>query len=75
MIWNLERKYLVDAARITFTKHAIEKFDVLRDYGFEIQRKQIIETILDPEGARSSLFVIRGNSLETLQSVFRREVI
>ena len=66
---------MVDAARITFTKHAIEKFDVLRDYGFEIQRKQIIETILDPESARSSLFVIRVNSLETLQSVFRREVI
>lgn len=47
---------MVDAARITFTKHAIEKFDVLRDYGFEIQRKQIIETILDPESLHE-----RGN--------------
>jgi hypothetical protein len=47
---------LADAARITFTKHAVEKFDVLRNYGFEIQRKQIIQTILDPESLHE-----RGN--------------
>lgn len=40
---------MADAMRIIFTKHAIEKFDVLREYGFEIQRKQIVETILNPE--------------------------
>ncbi len=40
---------MADAMRITFTKHAIEKFDVLRDYGFEIQRKRVVEAILDPE--------------------------
>lgn len=47
---------MADAARITFTKHAIEKFDVLRNYGFEIQRRQIIQTILDPESLHE-----RGN--------------
>lgn len=47
---------MADATRITFTKHAIEKFDVLRNYGFEIQRKQIIQTILNPESLHE-----RGN--------------
>jgi hypothetical protein len=63
VIENLEREYLADAVRIMFTKHAIEKFDVMRNYGFEIQRKQIIETILDPESLYerdNQFFATRG---------------
>jgi hypothetical protein len=40
---------LADASKITFTKHAFEKFDVLRNYGFEVQKSQVIETVLNPE--------------------------
>jgi hypothetical protein len=31
------------------TRHAAEKFDVLKQYGFEIRKKLIINAILDPE--------------------------
>jgi hypothetical protein len=44
-----ERSSLADASRITFTKHASEKFDALRNYGLEIQISQVIETIFNPE--------------------------
>ena len=40
---------MADWLRIKFTKHALEKFDVLRNYGFEVQKRQIVETILNPE--------------------------
>lgn len=35
--------------KIRFTKHAAEKFDVLKRYGFEIRKKLVINAILDPE--------------------------
>lgn len=40
---------MVGASRIQFTKHAIEKFDLLNRYGFEIKEKQVTETILHPD--------------------------
>jgi len=40
---------LVDASKVKFTKHAIEKFKVVKRYGFEISREQVIETVLDPK--------------------------
>ena len=55
---------MTDAARITFTKHATEKFDVLRNYGFEVQRKQIVQTILDPESLHE-----RGNQFFATRAI------
>jgi hypothetical protein len=39
----------VSASKIRFTKHAAEKFEVLKHYGFAVNRKQVIETVLNPE--------------------------
>ena len=36
-------------SRIRFTKHAIEKFNTLKQYGFEVDERQVIETVLKPE--------------------------
>jgi len=40
---------LVDVAKIKLTKHSAEKFELLKHYGFEITKKQVIETVLNPE--------------------------
>jgi len=45
----LEEQYLDRASKVRFTRHAAEKFAVLKQYGFEIERKQVIETVLRPE--------------------------
>ena len=41
--------FLVLDRKIRLTRHAAEKFDVLRRYGFEIRKKLVINAILDPE--------------------------
>lgn len=46
---ELGEQILALARKIRFTKHATEKFDVLKHYGFEIRKKSVINTILDPE--------------------------
>ena len=61
---------MTDAARITFTKHATEKFDVLRNYGFEVQRKQIVQTILDPES-----FHERGNQFFATRAIDSKHAV
>ena len=35
--------------KIRFTKHALEKADLLKHYGFAISQRKIIETILKPD--------------------------
>lgn len=40
---------MVDASKIKFTKHATEKFDLLKNYGFKVTNEQIIAAILGPE--------------------------
>jgi hypothetical protein len=42
-------RFLVGASRVRFTKHAVEKFEILRRYGLEIEEKQVIEAVLRPE--------------------------
>ena len=42
-------KLLIDASKVRFTKHAIEKFKLLKHYGFEINEDQVIEAVLNPE--------------------------
>jgi hypothetical protein len=36
------------ASKIRFTKHANEKFAILKRYGFEIKKKDVVEAILQP---------------------------
>lgn len=40
---------MIDASKVTFTKHAVEKFKLLKNYGFEIEKEQVIGAILNPE--------------------------
>ncbi len=40
---------MVDASRVRFTRHALEKFEMLKHYGFETNEKQVIEAVLHPE--------------------------
>ena len=37
------------ASRIKFTKHATEKFEILKQYGFEIEKKEVLESVLQPQ--------------------------
>ena len=43
------KESLLDTSRVKFTKHATDKFEVVKHYGFEISREQVIETVLGPE--------------------------
>jgi len=42
-------KSLVYVSKVKFTKHAVEKIEVMKRYGFEISEKQVVETVLNPE--------------------------
>ncbi|MGD0645318.1 MAG: hypothetical protein ABSA75_10475 [Candidatus Bathyarchaeia archaeon] len=37
------------ASKVKFAKHAAEKFNMLKRYGFEIEQKLVVETVLQPE--------------------------
>jgi hypothetical protein len=37
------------ASRIRFTKHADGKFETLKQYGFEIEKEDVLETVLHPQ--------------------------
>lgn len=39
---------MVNASKVKFTKHAIAKFEVVKHYGFEIDKELIVETVLNP---------------------------
>ena len=40
---------MVDISKIKFTKHAIEKIELMKRYGFEISKEQVVATVLNPE--------------------------
>ena len=42
-IGHMRSKFLVTPSRIRFTKHAVEKFDMLKSYGFVVEEKQVTE--------------------------------
>ncbi len=42
---------LVKGSKIRFTKHAREKFEVVRRYGFDIDKNQVINAIQDPSSS------------------------
>lgn len=39
---------MATVSRVRFTKHAVQKLEVVKHYGFEISREQVIETVLNP---------------------------
>jgi hypothetical protein len=39
---------LATVSRVRFTKHAVEKLEMVKHYGFEISKGQVIETVLNP---------------------------
>ena len=53
--------------KVRFTKHAREKFEVLKRYGFEISEEEVIRTIRDParvDKRGSQHFTIRAINAE-----------
>lgn len=40
---------MAGVSKVKFTRHASEKFDLLKKYGFEIGRKGVISTVLIPD--------------------------
>ena len=35
--------------RTRFTKHALDKFNILRQYGFPLKKQQVLSTVLKPD--------------------------
>jgi len=63
---------------IHFTKHAREKFDILRKHEFEVSREQVIETINKPElidRSRSPFLIVQKkiNTTHVLRVVYKKE--
>jgi len=46
------------SSRVEFTRHALGKFELLRGYGFHIERKDVVDAVLHPERLDE-----RGNQL------------
>ena len=38
-----------DIPKVRFTKHAREKCNLVRRYGFDVDRRKVIETVMDPD--------------------------
>jgi len=63
---------------IYFTKHAIEKFEILKRHKFSVSKEQIIETIENPEKidhSRSPLLIAQRKFDKThvLRVVYKQE--
>ena len=39
---------MVHVSKVRFTRHAINKFQILKNYGFEVSRQQVINVVLNP---------------------------
>lgn len=40
---------MIEESKVRFTKHALDKFKLQKGYGFEVEEKQVIRTVLSPE--------------------------
>jgi len=63
---------------IRFTRHAIEKFHVLREHKFPVSRKQVLDTINNPDlidRSRSPLLIAqkRIDKTHVLRVVYKQE--
>jgi len=67
---------LIDVPKIKFTKHVIDKFEMVKRYGFEITNKHVVETVLSPERLDKSnhqYFAVRViNSKYALRVVYEK---
>jgi len=67
---------LVRRSKIRFTKHAREKFQFVRHYGFEIDEKKVIEAIQNPtriDRKNAQYFVIKViNAKYALRVVYEK---
>ena len=39
---------MVDVSKVKFTRHALEKFEVLKRYGFVVDERQVVSVVLNP---------------------------
>ncbi len=63
---------------IHFTKHAREKFDILKEHKFEVSREQVIKTINNPELIDRSRFPLliaqkKISNSHVLRVVYKKE--
>jgi hypothetical protein len=72
----VESEFLVGASRVRFTRHAVEKFELLKRYGFEVNKKEVVGAVLHPERVdeRGSQFFATGmiNSKHALRVVYEK---
>jgi hypothetical protein len=63
-------------SRIEFTKHAREKFEVVRRYGFEIDERKVIDAIQNPtriDRKNAQYFAIKAINVKyALRVVYER---
>ena len=38
-----------DIPKVRFTRHAKDKFEVVRRYGYDVDREKVVETVLSPD--------------------------
>jgi len=63
-------KALVSSSKIRFTRHAIEKFEVLKRYGLEVSEDQIINVISKPNRVDQ-----RGDQYFAIKSLNRKHAL
>jgi hypothetical protein len=39
---------LADVSKVKFTNHALEQFEFLKRYGFEVGQRQVVDVVLNP---------------------------
>ena len=39
---------MAGVSKVKFTGHAVEKFEVLKRYGFEVGERQVVDVVLNP---------------------------
>jgi len=67
---------LVDFSKVKFTRHTVEKFKVVRHYGFRVNERQVVETVLNPDSLDKrdeQFFAVRTiNSKYALRVVYEK---
>jgi len=67
---------LVRRSKIRFTKHAREKFEFVKHYGFEIDERKVVEAIQNPariDQKNAQYFIIKAiNAKYALRVVYEK---
>jgi len=67
---------LAGASKVRFTRHAAEKFEVVRHYGFRVNERQVVETVLNPDSLNKrdeQFFAVKTiNSKYALRVVYEK---